>query len=56
MLEEQHSRELSMIVKELLPEPKKIVSPDRPTRSRRVRVPSDNLQNLSSLSLLCMLL
>ncbi|XP_024174247.1 uncharacterized protein LOC112179997 isoform X2 [Rosa chinensis] len=35
VLEEQHSRELSKIVKELLPEPKKIVSPDRPSRTRR---------------------
>ncbi|XP_040368429.1 uncharacterized protein LOC112182913 isoform X4 [Rosa chinensis] len=35
VLEEQHSRELSKIVKELLPEPKKIVSPDRPSQTRR---------------------
>ncbi|XP_050377793.1 uncharacterized protein LOC126795025 [Argentina anserina] len=35
VLEEQHSRELSKIVKELLPEPKKIASPDRPSRMRR---------------------
>lgn len=35
VLEEQHSRELSKIVKELLPEPKNIVSPDRPSRTRR---------------------
>lgn len=34
VLEEQHSRELSKIVKELLPEPKNI-SPDRPSRTRR---------------------
>ncbi|KAM1339929.1 hypothetical protein ACFX2H_038390 [Malus domestica] len=33
--EEQHSRELSKIVKELLPEPKNIVAADRPSRTRR---------------------
>ncbi|XP_048444033.1 uncharacterized protein LOC103950050 isoform X2 [Pyrus x bretschneideri] len=35
VLEEQHSRELSKIVKELLPEPNNIVAADRSSRTRR---------------------
>ncbi|CAB4280555.1 unnamed protein product [Prunus armeniaca] len=35
VLEEQHSRELSKIVKELLPEPNNIVGADKPLRTRR---------------------
>ncbi|XP_068306992.1 uncharacterized protein [Pyrus communis] len=35
VLEEQHNRELSKIVKELLPEPKNIVAAGRPSRTRR---------------------
>ncbi|XP_034215859.1 uncharacterized protein LOC117627739 isoform X3 [Prunus dulcis] len=35
VLEEQHSRELSKIVKELLPEPNDIVGADKPLRTRR---------------------
>lgn len=56
VLEEQRSRELSKIVKELLPDQKNSVHAERPSQSRRVLFSLSHSARAGDLDVLCLTL